>query len=533
MSTEAGVMMRRERNGLGCCFFPRPNPLQARYVYAGLFLLANILAWAVREEHVKFFEGQRRYGCQGHRDCLAAEGVLLTSHTSFVPLFPGNVPLHCVHEEATRQEKLMALPVVAAQACPLGGMYRGLYIRTILLDPNLRGGCTFWSRDISFHPAPKCHQIHHTVEPQIVPCRFREPHSRYLEVIAVSIIAYGGSMVGIILMSFLYTGCGLNIAFIAITMMLVLLMPLIALKSKANGFYMEPGLVGAYSVFLCFAAITSEPETECYKKEKAGAWAHFKIITGFVVELVSTTVAVLSTGKDYKCIQLRNVVVESEDDDVPYGYGFFHFVFAAGSMYFAMLFVGWDTHHTVKGRWNVDIGWTSAWVHIVNEGLAVISFVAILLARIYGIGWLRQLLERIFGTGGQQQQSSEMQVLSRRRDDDDGAPPSSPSTVDLEDDMIGHGGVPSPMVPLLHDQVVQDDGTINADDPPPPPGHSAAGPSSAACAAGRRRDDAGRRGNNSWTMRLTTRNVLLCCLCVHVILICFASLYMLLMYAQR
>jgi len=28
--------------------------------------------------------------------------------------------------------------------------------------------------------------------------------------------------------------------------------------------------------------------------------------------------------------------------------------------------------------------------------------VSILLARIYGIGWLRQILERIFGTGGQQ-----------------------------------------------------------------------------------------------------------------------------------
>ncbi|CAO2201634.1 unnamed protein product, partial [Urochloa humidicola] len=165
----------------------------------------------------------------------------------------------------------------------------------------------------------------------------------------------------------------------------------------------------------------SEPETECYKKEKAGAWAHFKTIVGFVAGLVSTAAAAFSTGQEeYKCIQFRNVV-ESEDD-VPYGYGFFHFVFAAGSMYFAMLFVGWDTHHTIMEKWNVDIGWTSAWVHIVNEGLAVISFVAILLARIYGIGWLRQLLERIFGIGGQQQQqqqSSEMQVLSRRRDDDD------------------------------------------------------------------------------------------------------------------
>jgi hypothetical protein len=69
-----------------CC--PRTSPMQARYVYAGLFLVANILAWTVRQEQVKFFEGQRRYGCKGHRDCLAAEAVLITSHTTFVSLIP-------------------------------------------------------------------------------------------------------------------------------------------------------------------------------------------------------------------------------------------------------------------------------------------------------------------------------------------------------------------------------------------------------------------------------------------------------------
>ncbi|CAM0145676.1 unnamed protein product [Urochloa decumbens] len=483
---------RSDHHDSRCHRFCRfPSPMSVRYIYTLLFLLANVFAWVIRESHVTFFERQRRSGCHGNHDCLAADGVLVISHTSF---------------------KLMALPMVASQDSPLGGKIApfgaGIFLFIQLISV---------MRLIT--------KLNHKW------CRTNF-ETRYLVVIAVSVIAYSGSMVAIILMSLWYTGCGLNVAFIGTTMILVLLLPLISIKSKANGFYMEPGMVGAYSVFLCFAAITSEPETECYKKEKAGAWAHFKTIVGFVVGLVSTAAAVFSTGQEYKCIQFRNVV-ESEDD-VPYGYGFFHSVFATGCMYFAMLFVGWDTHHTTMGKWNVDIGWTSAWVHIVNEGLAVISFVAILLARIYGIGWLGQVLGRIFGIGGQQHQSSEMQVLSRRRDDDDEeAPPSSPSTVDLEDDMIGHGGVPSPVVPLLHDQVVQDDGTINADDPPPPPGHAAAGPSSAACAAGRRRDDAGRRGNNSWTMRLTTRNVLLCCLCVHVILICFASLYMLLLYAQR
>ncbi|AQK59150.1 Serinc-domain containing serine and sphingolipid biosynthesis protein [Zea mays] len=118
----------------------------------------------------------------------------------------------------------------------------------------------------------------------------------------------------------------------------------------------------------------------------------------FVFGLLGTVYSTFSTGSDYKCMQLWNIV-ESEDD-VPYGYGFFHFVFAVGSMYVGMVFVGWDTHHTMK-QWNVDIGWMSTWVHIVNEALVVVFYIAILLARIFGIGWLRHLLAKVFGTGDQ------------------------------------------------------------------------------------------------------------------------------------
>ncbi|PUZ43402.1 hypothetical protein GQ55_8G006300 [Panicum hallii var. hallii] len=358
----------------------------------------------------------------------------------------------------------------------------------------------------------------------------RDSENRYLEVIAVSVIMYSGSMVGIILMSLWYTSCWLNIAFIGTTALLVCLMPLIALKTKANGFYMEPGLVGAYSVFLCYSAIKSEPETSCcYKKEKAGAGADWKTIISFVGELMSTAASAFSTGKDYKTIQLRNDIVRLEDD-IPYGYGFFHFIFTMGSMYFGMLFLGWDTHHIME-KFSVDVGWMSAWVHIVNEGLAVISFVAILVARIYGIGWLRQLLARIFGIGGQQQQPpppSEMNILrSSNNDDGTGAAPRSPP--------------PLPQATEEFQEVVSSNDDIAG--PPPLPVNigsrnddvHAAGSSSsrpAACAtAGRRRVP----GGNWWTTimrRLTTRKLMLFFLCVHVTFnLSLAFLYM--MYTHR
>lgn len=46
-------------------------------------------------------------------------------------------------------------------------------------------------------------------------------------------------------------------------------------------------------------------------------------------------------------MQFKKAEAESEDD-VPYGYGFFHFVFSMASMYFGMLFVGWNVHKTMK-----------------------------------------------------------------------------------------------------------------------------------------------------------------------------------------
>jgi hypothetical protein len=43
-----------------------------------------------------------------------------------------------------------------------------------------------------------------------------------------------------------------------------------------------------------------------------------------------------------------NNTTELQDDDVPYGYGFFHLVFALGAMYIGMLFVGWNAHKTME-----------------------------------------------------------------------------------------------------------------------------------------------------------------------------------------
>lgn len=46
-------------------------------------------------------------------------------------------------------------------------------------------------------------------------------------------------------------------------------------------------------------------------------------------------------------IQFRKDEAQSEDD-VPYKYEFFHFIFAIGAMHFAMLFINWDMGHSTR-----------------------------------------------------------------------------------------------------------------------------------------------------------------------------------------
>ncbi|KAJ0771188.1 putative serine incorporator/TMS membrane protein [Helianthus annuus] len=80
-------------------------------------------------------------------------------------------------------------------------------------------------------------------------------------------------------------------------------------------------------------------------------------------------IATFSTGIDSQCFQSRKDE-KQEEDDVPYGFGFFHLVFASGVMYFAMLLIGWNSHHTMK---NVDAGSTDRVGKSEGSGRAQIS----------------------------------------------------------------------------------------------------------------------------------------------------------------
>ncbi|KAI3524579.1 hypothetical protein L1887_03238 [Cichorium endivia] len=356
------------------------NPWMARYVYSVMFLLANLLAWAVRDYGpTALTEMNRLKSCKGGEDCLGTEGVLRVSLGCFIFYFimflstSGTSKLHGRKEswhsswwsaKIVLMIALVGLPfflptqiiLVYGDIAHFGaGVF--LLIQLISIISFIR-----WLNEccLSEKYAERCH-IHWTL---------------------LATTAYVVCILGIILMYIWYTPqatCLLNIFFITWTLVLLQLMTSVSLHPKVSAGFLTPGFMGLYIVFLCWSAIRSEPPDDKCLRNSEGSRDWLTIIS-FVIALLAMVIATFSTGIDSKCFQFRKDG-KQEEDDVPYGFGFFHFVFATGTMYCAMLLIGWSSHHTMK-KWTIDVGWTSTWVRIVNEWLAVCVYLWMLVAPI-------------------------------------------------------------------------------------------------------------------------------------------------------
>ncbi|KAI9088082.1 hypothetical protein K1719_030059 [Acacia pycnantha] len=357
------------------------NPWMARYVYALIFLVANLLAWAARDfGHGALIEMKRLEGCDGGKDCLGAEGVLRVSLGCFmfyIIMFLSTARTSKLNESRDKwhsgwwsvKSVLWVATTIIPFLLPSGmiqlyGWEIAHFGAGVFLLIQLISIISFitWLNDccISEKNEERC-QIH---------------------VMLFATAAYVICLVGIILMFIWYApqpSCLLNIFFIAWTLVLLQLMTSVSLHPKVNDGILTPGLMGLYVVFLCWCAIRSEPAGyNCIRKSDSATKTDWLSIISFIVAILAIVVATFSTGIDSKCFQFRKDETPAEDD-VPYGYGFFHFVFATGAMYFAMLLIGWNSHHVMR-KWTIDVGWTSTWVRIVNEWLAVCVYLWMLIA---------------------------------------------------------------------------------------------------------------------------------------------------------
>ncbi|KAB1201415.1 putative serine incorporator [Morella rubra] len=358
------------------------NPWLARYIYALLFLIATLLAWAARDYgRNALTEMERLKGCKGGRDCLGAEGVLRVSlgcFSFFITMFlatAGTSKLNgrrdSWHSGWWAAKIVMGLafaiiPFLLPSAIiqfygEIAHFGAGVFLLIQLISII---SFIMWLNDCcqADKYAERC-QIH---------------------MMLLATTSYVVCLVGIILMYIWYApepSCLLNIFFITWTLVLLQLMTSVSLHPKVNAGILTPGLMGLYVVFICWCAIRSEPAGDnCIRRQETTVKTDWLTIISFVVAVLAIVIATFSTGIDSKCFQFRKDETQAEDD-VPYGYGFFHFVFATGAMYFAMLLIGWNTHHAMR-KWTIDVGWTSTWVRIVNEWLAVCVYLWMLVAPI-------------------------------------------------------------------------------------------------------------------------------------------------------
>lgn len=369
-----------------CCIqlCGKPNPLAARYVYAFIFLLTNLLAWIIRDYGHRVLAGLKHLkDCQGGHDCLGTEGVLRVSLGCFIfyfTMFLTTVGSTKVHESRDSWHSgwwpLKSFMWVTLMVGPLflpsafiqfyGEIARfGAGIFLIIQLISVINFITWWN---NYWLSEKNAEERRTLA------------------ITMSTTAYVASLIGIILLYIWYAprpSCALNIFFITWTLTLIPLITGISFHSKVNASLMTSGLMGLYLVFLCWSALRSEPAAEkCNTRSQAtGRGPDWITIISFMIAMLAIVIATFSTGVDSKSFQFQQDEVEEveEGDDVPYSYGFFHFIFSMGAMYFGMLFIGWNLHQTMQ-RWSLDVGWISTWVKIVNEWLAAGLFIWTLVA---------------------------------------------------------------------------------------------------------------------------------------------------------
>nr|XP_029146902.1 probable serine incorporator [Arachis hypogaea] len=194
--------------------------------------------------------------------------------------------------------------------------------------------------------------------------------------IFMSTLFYVASLCGVVYMYKSYasrSSCSLNIFFITWTAILLAVMMAVSLHPKVNRGLLSSGIMASYIVFLCWCAIRSHTQLECF-------FAHVlvRLDKGFLLAIFSIVIAAFSTGIDTKCFQFSKNK-EGQEDAVPYNYGFFHMVFSLGAMYFAMLFISWDLNNSAR-KWSIDVGWASTWVKVINEWFAATIYLWILIS---------------------------------------------------------------------------------------------------------------------------------------------------------
>jgi len=206
------------------------------------------------------------------------------------------------------------------------------------------------------------------------------PCSAKATYLTLCFLGIGGSIAGCVCM-FIYLGdCPLNKFFIAMTLIFGFLTVLLSSWGKFNKGLLVPSIIFAYGTFICWQAISSNPNTDCNANAAGtGSQNLGSLIIGLIIIMVSLVYACNSAANAAPTLCTFGVA-KKEDDPDQKNY-FFHFVMAMGCMYMAMILTNWGkSSGDASSNTNTGISTESMWIKISSQWFAYVLYVWSLLA---------------------------------------------------------------------------------------------------------------------------------------------------------
>ena len=210
--------------------------------------------------------------------------------------------------------------------------------------------------------------------------------------------------IGIPLLFTFYGECASSVAFSSVTILGILLFTGLTLCRYQvvgeEGAILPAAVVAAYSTFVCWSALDSNPYPECKPSDVTTDSHHtVKLIIGMVMATLSlmwttysasTGIEDLMTGdkteRDIGDEDSGRPLVEAgyaDDDDEDWSEDrlwLFHLILTTASMYMAMLLTNWGASDYAKGNEDGKVGLASMWVKIISQWFTMLLYVWSLIA---------------------------------------------------------------------------------------------------------------------------------------------------------
>lgn len=184
--------------------------------------------------------------------------------------------------------------------------------------------------------------------------------------ICIALGCLGAAIIGIVMLYVFYNDCRLHTAIITVTVILAVITTIISLTNVVNKGLLTPSLIAAYTLFMTYQALASNPDTMCNPRTEVPLWM---IILSVIINMIAVGWNSWRTADSTEELFKGEAPQEektNEDDEHLYGgttamqstepktaavrpkYWLFHFIMFLSGCYVAMMLTGWGSESTVR-----------------------------------------------------------------------------------------------------------------------------------------------------------------------------------------